>query len=81
LAQGQFESGLATKVLNDLADYFPYLDAEGKGKRFTAHSDLLQKFTELAFDEAFSLAKGEDEKEISTMTTVWHPPLRAPVPG
>ena len=51
--KGQFESGVAAKVLREFAqDPFPYLDEAEKKKMMTAHSDLLRKFTELAFDEA-----------------------------
>ena len=50
--KGQFKSGLATKVLMDYAaDPFPFLDEAGKKKMRMAHSDLLRKFTDLAFDE------------------------------
>ena len=49
----QFESGVAAKVLREFAqDPFPYLDAAEKKKMMAAHSGLLGKFTELAFDEA-----------------------------
>jgi hypothetical protein len=51
--KGQFESGVAAKVLREFAqDPFPYLDEAGKKKMMAAHSDLLRKFTELAFDES-----------------------------
>ena len=33
-------------------DPFPYLDEAEKKKMMAAHSELLRKFTELAFDEA-----------------------------
>jgi len=50
-SKGQFERGVAAKLLNDFAeDPFPYLDEKIKKKMTTAHSDLLRKFTELAFD-------------------------------
>jgi hypothetical protein len=50
--KGHFKSGLATKVLMDYAaDPFPFLDEAGKKKMRMAHSDLLRKFTDLAFDE------------------------------
>jgi hypothetical protein len=52
-AKDQFKSGLATKVLRDYAtDPFPYLDEATKKKMTVAHSDLLRKFTDLAFDES-----------------------------
>jgi hypothetical protein len=51
--KGQFESGVAARVLREFAqDPFPYLDEAEKKKMMAAHSALLQKFTELAFDEA-----------------------------
>jgi hypothetical protein len=51
--KGQFKSGLVTKVLMDYAaDPFPFLDEAGKKKMRMAHSDLLRKFTDLAFDES-----------------------------
>jgi hypothetical protein len=50
--KGQFESGVAAKVLREFAqDPFPYLDEAEKKKMMAAHSALLGKFTELAFDE------------------------------
>jgi len=50
--KGQFESGVAAKVLREFAqDPFPYLDEAGKKNMIAAHSALLGKFTELAFDE------------------------------
>jgi hypothetical protein len=52
-AKGQFESGVAARLLNEFAsDPYPYLDEAAKKKMRTAHSDLLRKFTELAFDES-----------------------------
>ena len=51
--KGQFESGVAAKVLREFAqDPFPYLDEAEKKKMIAADSALLRKFTELAFDEA-----------------------------
>jgi hypothetical protein len=51
--KGQFESGVAAKVLREFAqDPFPYLDEAEKKTMMAAHSDLLRKFTELASDEA-----------------------------
>ena len=51
--KGQFESGVAAKVLREYAqDPFPYLDETEKKKMMAAHSALLGRFTELAFDEA-----------------------------
>jgi hypothetical protein len=51
--KGQFESEVAAKVLREFTqDPFPYLDEAEKKKMMAAHSDLLRKFTDLAFDEA-----------------------------
>jgi hypothetical protein len=51
--KGQFESGVAAMMLREFAqDPFPYLDEAGKKNMIAAHSALLGKFTELAFDEA-----------------------------
>ena len=51
--KGQFESGVAAMMLREFAhDPFPYLDEAGKKNMMAAHSGLLRKFTELAFDEA-----------------------------
>lgn len=50
--KGQFESGVAAKLLNDFAENpEPYLDEKGKKKMVNVQSDLLRKFTDLAFDE------------------------------
>jgi hypothetical protein len=50
-AKGQFESGVAAKLLIQFAaDPYPFLDEAARKKMNTAHSDLLRKFTELAFD-------------------------------
>ncbi len=50
--KGDFESGVAAKILNDFAENpFPYLDEEGKKKLAAVNSMLLRKFTELACDE------------------------------
>jgi hypothetical protein len=60
--KGQFESGLATKVLRDYAaDPFPYLDEVGKKKMTAIHADLLRKFTELAFDESAEMRWEESQ--------------------
>ncbi len=51
--KGQFESGVAARLLKEFAaDPYPYLDEAGNTKMGAAHSDLLRKFTELAFDES-----------------------------
>jgi len=53
LSKGQFESGVGAKVLREFAqDPFPYLDEAEKKQMTAAHSALLRKFTELAFEEA-----------------------------
>jgi hypothetical protein len=47
------------KLLKDLTeDPFPYLDEAGKKKMRMAHSDLLRKFTDLAFDESAEVRCG-----------------------
>ncbi len=52
-AKGEFKSGLAAKRLNAYAaDPYPYLDEAARKKMNAAHSDLLRKFSELAFDES-----------------------------
>jgi hypothetical protein len=51
-AKGDFESGLAARLLNEYgADPYPYLDDAAKKKVDGAQSDLLRKFAELAFDD------------------------------
>ncbi len=51
--KGEFESGVATKVLMDFAqDPFPYLDPEVRAKMTAAHSALLRNLTESAFEES-----------------------------
>jgi hypothetical protein len=51
-AKGQFESGVAAKLLNDFAENpLPYLDEASRKKLTAVQSALLQKFTDLAFDE------------------------------
>ena len=60
--KGQFESGLATKVLRNYAtDPFPYLDEAGKKKMTAIHAALLRKFTELAFDESAAMRWEESQ--------------------
>jgi len=52
-AKGDFESGLAAKVLRGFAaDPFPVLSKEEKAQMTAAGSALLRKFTDLAFDES-----------------------------
>ena len=51
-AKGDFERGLAVKILNDFAENpLPYLDEEAKQKLAAVNSMLLRKFAELAFDD------------------------------
>ena len=51
-AKGDFERGIAAKILNDFTENpIPYLDEETKTKLRAVNSMLLRKFTELAFDE------------------------------
>jgi hypothetical protein len=51
-AQGDFERGIAVKILNDFAENpAPYLDAEMKKTLSAVNAMLLRKFKELAFDE------------------------------
>ena len=51
-AKGDFERGIAVKILDAFAgNPFPYLDEETKKKLVAVHSMLLRKFTELAFDD------------------------------
>jgi hypothetical protein len=48
-----FQRGIGAKVLEAYAeDPLPCLDEETKKKMTAVHSALLQKFTELAFDDA-----------------------------
>jgi hypothetical protein len=50
-AKGEFESGIAAIRLREFAiDPYPYLDDTAKKKMDTAHSDLLRKFSSIAFD-------------------------------
>jgi hypothetical protein len=52
-AKGDFENGLAAKVLRGFAkDPFPVLSKEEKAKMTAAHGALLRKFQEIAFDES-----------------------------
>jgi len=51
--KGDFERGLAVKILNGYAENpYPHLDEKGKKQMVAVDAALLQKFTELAFDEA-----------------------------
>jgi len=50
--KGDFERGIAAKILNDFAENpAPYLDEETKKKLAAVNSMLLRKFAELAFDD------------------------------
>jgi hypothetical protein len=50
--KGNFETGLASKLLNLFAENpLPYLDPESKQKMTAAYRGLWHKFEELAFDE------------------------------
>jgi hypothetical protein len=60
--KGQFESGVAAKVLREFAqDPFPYLDEAEKKKMMAADSALLGKFTELAFDDVAEMRWQESQ--------------------
>jgi hypothetical protein len=55
-AKGDFESGLASKVLRTFAEEpSPWLSKEEKEKMTTADAGLLRKFTDLAFDESAAM--------------------------
>ena len=44
---------MAARPLNEFAaDPYPYLDKAARQKMDTAHSDLLRKFQEIAFDKS-----------------------------
>jgi hypothetical protein len=52
-AKDQFESGVAAKLLNEFAaNPYPYLGGAARKKMTTAHSDVLRKFEEFAFNES-----------------------------
>jgi hypothetical protein len=60
--KGDFESGVAVKILNDFAaNPSPYLDEAGKEKLKTVNTMLLMKFSELAFDEMAEARGRENE--------------------
>jgi hypothetical protein len=51
-APDYFQTGIAAKVLRLFAEEpLPYLDDAMKKKMATVQSDLLRKFTDLAFDK------------------------------
>jgi hypothetical protein len=52
-AKDQFESRVAARLLNEFAaDPYPFLDETIRKKIDMAHSDLLRKFQESAFEES-----------------------------
>jgi hypothetical protein len=52
-ARGDFESGLAARLLSEYAaDPYPYLDEAAKKKIAIVQSDLLRKFDHFALDES-----------------------------
>ena len=62
-SKGDFERGIAAKILNDFAENpFPYLDEETKKKMLAANSMLLRKFTELAFDDMAQMRWQESQR-------------------
>jgi hypothetical protein len=62
-AQGQFESGIAAKVLNEFAaEPYPYLDEAARKKMNTGQLDLLRKFQEIAFDESAKMRCEESQR-------------------
>ena len=51
-AKGNFESGIAAKILNDFAENpIPYLGEKTQKKLRDVNTELSRKFAELAFDE------------------------------
>ena len=51
--KGDFENGVAVKILNEYAENpYPYLDEKGKKQLDAVDAELLAKFTDLAFDDA-----------------------------
>jgi hypothetical protein len=62
-AKGDFERGIANKILNDFAENpFPYLDEEEKKKLAAVNAMLLRKFSELAFDDMAQVRWQESEQ-------------------
>lgn len=60
--QDDFERGFAAKILTDYADNpFLYLGEQQKKQMVAVNSALLQKFTDLAFDEAADMRWYESE--------------------
>ncbi len=61
-AKGDFERGLAVKILNDFAENpLPYLVEEAKQKLAAVNAMLLRKFAELAFDDLAQVRWQESE--------------------
>jgi hypothetical protein len=62
-APDYFQSGIAAKVLRLFAEEpLPYLDDEMKKKMATVQSDLLRKFTDIAFDESAKVRYQESHR-------------------
>jgi hypothetical protein len=65
-----FKSGVATKVLMDYAeDPHPSLDEAAKKKMSMVQSDLLRKFTDIAFDESAKVRWRELQRQEVTIRT------------
>ncbi len=63
-ARGDFERGLAVKILNDFAENpVPYLDEEAKQKLAAVNAMLLRKFAELALDDRAQVRWQESEQQ------------------
>jgi hypothetical protein len=63
--KGDFERGVVAKILADYADNpLPYLSTEQENALKSVCSDLLRKFTELAFDDKAQLRWQEHELSI-----------------
>ena len=61
-AKGDFECGVAAKILGDYAENpAPYLDEDTNKKPGAAQRSLLRKFTELAFGELMEI-RSRDER-------------------
>lgn len=57
-AKGDFERGIAAKILSDYAENpAPYLDEEMSNKPTAVQRALLRKFTELAFGELMEMCR------------------------
>ena len=62
-APDYFQTGIAAKVLSLFAEEpLPYLDEDMKKKLATVQSDLLRKFTDIAFDESAVTRWQESER-------------------